>query len=188
MPAKELEEIAIFVDRRTVASLARDAGLPVEDDDPAAEAIPPNSSPLTTKNNLQMIGLAFHNHHDLYSKFPKAGGPAEATDTNKDGLSWRVQLLPYLDEGELYREFHLDEPWDSDHNRTLIERMPAVFAVDGVEEPGKTSIHVFTSQEALCQGNRMLKPMSPNDLRFRRKMPVKNDQYLAGFRGSFLTA
>lgn len=40
------------------------------------------------------------------------------------GLSWRVHLLPYLDQGQLYGEFHLDEPWSSKHNRVLIDRLP----------------------------------------------------------------
>ena len=44
-----------------------------------------------------------------------------------------MHLLPYLDVGvnaggnDLYKEFHLDEPWDSPHNKKLIERMPAVY-------------------------------------------------------------
>ena len=42
--------------------------------------------------------------------------------------SWRVALLPHLGEQELYKEFHLDEPWDGPHNKKLIERMPAIFA------------------------------------------------------------
>ena len=42
-------------------------------------------------------------------------------------LSWRVQILPYLDQQKLYAQFHLDEPWDSAHNRPLIDQMPAVF-------------------------------------------------------------
>jgi hypothetical protein len=42
-------------------------------------------------------------------------------------LSWRVYLLPYLGQEKLYKEFHLDEPWDSEHNKKLIVRMPAVF-------------------------------------------------------------
>ncbi len=48
---------------------------------------------------------------------------------DKDGhplLSWRVAILPYLGEGNLYKQFHLDEPWDSPHNRTLIAKMPKI--------------------------------------------------------------
>lgn len=99
---------------------------------------------LMYENNLKQIALAFHNHHDIHRRFSKAGGPAEATEAITDGLSWRVHLLPFLDEESLYNKFHLDEPWDSVHNKALIEHMPEVFQVDGVDEVGKTSIHVFT--------------------------------------------
>ena len=37
-------------------------------------------------------------------------------------LSWRVQILPYIEEQQLYQDFHLDEPWDSEHNIKLLEK------------------------------------------------------------------
>lgn len=49
---------------------------------------------------------------------------------DKDGkplLSWRVRMLPYLEGASLYEQFHLDEPWDSEHNKKLVEKMPEVF-------------------------------------------------------------
>ncbi len=99
-------------------------------------------------NNLRQIALAFHSYEATYRRFPKAGGPAEESDTVKDGLSWRVHLLPFLDQVGLYNEFKLDEPWDSEHNKALIEKMPDIFKADGVEDAGKTSIHVFTGEGA----------------------------------------
>ncbi len=77
-------------------------------------------------NNLKQIMLAMFNYLDASktSAFPPR------TSYSVDGkplLSWRVQLLPYLDQKELFKEFHLDEPWDSQHNRQLIERMPDVY-------------------------------------------------------------
>jgi prepilin-type processing-associated H-X9-DG protein len=39
-----------------------------------------------------------------------------------------VLILPFLEANDLYKEFHLDEPWDSPHNKALIPRMPDVFA------------------------------------------------------------
>ena len=54
-------------------------------------------------------------------------------------LSWRVHLLPALGFQELYDRFHLDEPWDSPHNKKLIEAMPDVFRSPGNPTPkGKT--------------------------------------------------
>jgi Protein of unknown function (DUF1559) len=75
-------------------------------------------------NNGKQIMLALHEYHDLHNNFPPA------FSTSKDGkplLSWRVLVLPFLEQKKLYDEFHLDEPWDSPHNRTLIPRMPEVF-------------------------------------------------------------
>jgi hypothetical protein len=42
-------------------------------------------------------------------------------------LSWRVALLPFVDEGELFKQFKLDEAWDSEHNRALLDRMPRIY-------------------------------------------------------------
>jgi hypothetical protein len=78
-----------------------------------------------TNDNLKQLGLAMHNYHDVYGGFP---APATLSPDGKKLLSWRVALLPYLDHGPLYKEFHLNEPWDSEHNRQLIARMPDVFA------------------------------------------------------------
>ena len=75
-------------------------------------------------NNLKTLGLAMHNYHSAHSAFPAA------YSTSKDGkplLSWRVQILPFLDEQKLYDEFHHDEPWDSPRNKALIAKMPKVY-------------------------------------------------------------
>jgi len=54
--------------------------------------------------------------------------PHTQTTMRTENLSWRVHILPYLDENRLYKQFHLDEPWDSDHNRPLAAKMPAIYA------------------------------------------------------------
>jgi hypothetical protein len=85
--------------------------------------------------NLKLIGLAIHNFEVANGRFP-------ADIRDEDGtplLSWRVRLLPFLEEVALFNEFHLDEPWDSPHNRPLLERMPAAFRdPDAEAEPGRT--------------------------------------------------
>src|SRR5262249_52947907 len=70
--------------------------------------------------------------------------PAAAI-VDKDGkplLSWRVAILPYLDEKELYEQFHLDEPWDSEHNRKLIDRMPAVYTNPELGALGQKTVYL----------------------------------------------
>ena len=75
-------------------------------------------------NNLKQIGLAMLNYENAFKHFP---APAIHSRDGKPLLSWRVAVLPYIEQDMLYHQFHLDEPWDSPHNRPLIEKMPAVF-------------------------------------------------------------
>ncbi len=91
-------------------------------------------------NNLKQIALALHNFHSTNNHFP-------ADIRGKDGkqlLSWRVQLLPFLEQQELFNALQREEPWDSPHNKALLERMPAVFAVPNSRgEPGMTFYRGF---------------------------------------------
>ena len=74
--------------------------------------------------NLTKIGLAMHDYHRASGTFPPA---FSKSPDGKPLLSWRVHILPFLGQKALYDEFHKDEPWDSEHNKTLISRMPAVY-------------------------------------------------------------
>ncbi len=90
-------------------------------------------------NHFKQIGILMHNHYDVHKKFPDTA----IRDANgKPLLSWRVQLLPFVGQRALYNEFHLDEPWDSEHNRKLIERMPDVYRLTTGLLPGKTCIQL----------------------------------------------
>jgi prepilin-type processing-associated H-X9-DG protein len=75
-------------------------------------------------NNLKQIALAMHNYHQSNNRFPRA---ASLSEHGKPLLSWRVAILPYMGYQELYNKFHLDEPWDSVHNKSLIKEMPPVY-------------------------------------------------------------
>lgn len=136
---RDVEEIAVLLDRKTLYSMARIS-------ESGGRSAP---DPARLKNNLKQVGLAMHNFYDVYKHFPDHDG---ATDENKGNLSWRVHLLPYLDQAQLYNEFKLDEPWDSDHNKALIEKMPDVFRSPDVEEKGKTSLHGIVGQNTLFSG------------------------------------
>ncbi len=83
---------------------------------------------MQSQNNMRQIELAIHNYESAYGSLPAR---ANVDPQGKPLLSWRVHILPFLDQQALYEEFHLDEPWDSDHNRQLIERMPTVYARPG---------------------------------------------------------
>jgi hypothetical protein len=76
------------------------------------------------RNNLKQIAMALHLYHDTYGSFP----PAYVADENGRPMhSWRVLILPFVEQKALYDEYRFDEPWDGPHNRTLADSMPSVY-------------------------------------------------------------
>ena len=157
--------------------------------------------------DLKNIGLALQNWHDRHMSFPAQASYAE------DGtplLSWRVHILPMLDQGKLYRQFHLDEPWDSEHNRKLVGRIPEVYrSPASTPADGLTCYLLPAGKGTICPGRRGV-PMKeikdgtsntiivvmvdnehavpwtkPQDLDFDPKQPARG---LASFFGCFPSA
>lgn len=91
-----------------------------------------------SRKNLERVAYAFHYYLDDHGHWP--------TDiAGKDGkplLSWRVAILPYLDQDFLYSQFKLDEPWDSEHNKKLLPHMPKALR-SPVQGDGPTSETYF---------------------------------------------
>jgi hypothetical protein len=78
---------------------------------------------------LSRLVLALRDFDDANGHLPHR---AIRSEEGTPLLSWRVAILPFIGQADLYKEFRLDESWDSDHNHALISSMPAVF---------KTEIH-----------------------------------------------
>jgi RNA polymerase sigma factor (sigma-70 family) len=98
-------------------------------------------------NNLKQIGLGLHNYHDTYKRLP---APAIYDKNGKALLSWRVAILPFVEQNELYRQIKLDEPWDSPHNQKLLKEMPSLYAPVGAARggPGMTYYQAFVGPHA----------------------------------------
>lgn len=92
---------------------------PVPKDKSVKEEPATDAQKKMAENSLKQIVIAIHSYHDANGIWPQ--------DT-AGGLSWRVHLLPYLEEEALYKKFDLNAGWDSDANKKLIEEMPKVFA------------------------------------------------------------
>ncbi len=112
----------------------------------AADEPPSWKEVVASRNNLKQIGLAHHAYHDVNN--------AMATDiVDKGGkplLSWRVQILRFIEEDDLHGAFKLDEPWDSENNKKLIEKLPKVYAPIRVKaKAGETFYQTFTGPDAL---------------------------------------
>ncbi|WP_164101983.1 DUF1559 family PulG-like putative transporter [Candidatus Laterigemmans baculatus] len=101
-------------------------------------------------DKFKQILLAMHNHHDVHGSFPVK---AEFRDEEgKPYLSWRVHLLPYLDEQELFEQFRLNEPWDSPHNSQLVAKMPEIYRSRLVTEPGETTFLAPVGEDTVFGG------------------------------------
>lgn len=105
-----------------------------------------------SRRKLMNLGLAMNNFAHTRGRYPAAA-------IRKDGkplLSWRVALLPFLEQQALYNKFHLNEPWDSPHNKALLDQMPDVYApVTPAEQESKhsTTYQVFAGPGALFGGD-----------------------------------
>jgi hypothetical protein len=99
---------------------------PLVEGDPPGENKAADAQQLVRSfNNLKQIGLALHNFHDVHNHLP----PAFVTGPdNRPWHSWRVLLLPYLDQAALYTRYKFDEPWDGPNNSKLLDEMPSVYS------------------------------------------------------------
>jgi hypothetical protein len=108
------------------------------------------------------MGMAMHNYYDKYHHFPPA---AVCSPDGKPLLSWRVLLLPFIEEDGLYKQFKLDEPWDSPHNIQLVPRMPVIYGPyrNTPTSDGMTYFRVFVGPGAAFEGTTGLTPADFKD-------------------------
>jgi prepilin-type processing-associated H-X9-DG protein len=161
-------------------------------------------------NNLKQITLALLNYESAYGAFP----PRAIQDPRgRPLLSWRVAILPFLEEKhDLYDKFHLDEPWDSPHNRSLIDEMPSgyycpgqtdwarnltiyqVLDGPGVFLDGKRPTRISEISDGLAQtiavveGRVAVPWTSPQDVSFRPDEPFRpwEATHPGGFNATFV--
>ena len=106
------------------------------------------------QNKMRQIALAMLNSESAKRSFP-AYAIFDADE--KPLLSWRVQILPYLEQKELYEKFKLDQPWDSPHNIELVNQMPPIFAdpsldLEELNRAGKTRFAVPFGESCIFSG------------------------------------
>lgn len=116
---------------------------------PAVQAAREAARRTQAANDIKQINLSFHNYHDVNKRFP-----AQAIMDKKGNklLSWRVEVLPYIGEQELYDQFKKDEPWDSDHNIKLLDRMPMIYRNPSSAEETATNFLAVTGEGTAFDG------------------------------------
>ena len=142
----------------------------------------PSGRKVIDQNNLKMLALAFHNYSDA-NRFLPSSSTAE-DGTGRPMHSWRVALLPYMEQTELYEKIRRDEPWDSEYNKQFHTQMPdgfrSPYLTDEQSRQGLTSYVAIvgtlrdgqpgmdTSQPAIGVGS----SPNPNPLFTRSYIPV----------------
>jgi hypothetical protein len=159
---KEVQEAAPAIDRALsqLVTTAEEDRVTVRLKGSLAEAVAPVVRAVRERerrdrprNQLVQILLALHNSADVNGgRLPAAASYDKA---GKPLLSWRVHILPYIEQQNLYQQFHLDEPWDSEHNKKLIAKMPAPYRFSPNAElaaAGKTTLLLPRGKGTLFAG------------------------------------
>jgi len=109
--------------------------------------------------------VAFQSYVEQYNYLPPSPklAPRHWGKDGRPNLSWRVHLLPFLDENDkqLYAQFHHDEPWDSPHNQALLPKMPMAYKT--TSGPTKTSLMLLIGNGAAYEEDG--KGPSPSDFK-----------------------
>ena len=121
---------------------------------PAVQKVREAAQRTSSINNLKQIALAMHNYNSTFGAFPAAAICDKKT--GKPLLSWRVAILQYIEEEALYKQFKMDEPWDSEHNLKLAKNMPKIYFHPKANKPGddKTHYRLFYGKGAAFELNK----------------------------------
>jgi len=137
----------------TPAMIGMVAGLTV----PAVAKARESARETMSMNNMRQLGIAAMQYESEKGHLPPR---AIRSADGKPLLSWRVAILPYIEQQALYEQFHLDEPWDSDHNIRLVNSMPSIFIHPSQEilvPQGRTIYHIPRGEGTLYATDGKLK-------------------------------
>ena len=124
---------------------------------PAVQAAREAARRTQCNNNLKQIAIAFQNYNDTYGTFPPAYIPDE---DGKPMHSWRVLILPFIEQQGLHQRYDFDEPWDSPNNRAVTDvHIPAFTCPSSPTSTGsaETNYMVITGPGTVFDGAKAAK-------------------------------
>ena len=104
------------------------------------------------QNNLKQIALALHMYNTAHGALP----PAYTVDAYGKPLhSWRTLILPYLEEGQLYKAIDLTKPWDDPANDQARHTQVLAYCCPSTDcAPNQTTYLALVGPEACFQASR----------------------------------
>jgi prepilin-type N-terminal cleavage/methylation domain-containing protein/prepilin-type processing-associated H-X9-DG protein len=122
---------------------------------PAVQKVREAAARMSCQNNLKQLGLALHNYHDAYNKFPPGrkslgnaegyGQPTYSSDPIIQNVHGLVYLLPYIEQGNIYQRFNLMAAFGN-----LYSSQPPL------KMPGPSPSSVLATPDAVASGNAAL--------------------------------
>ena len=118
---------------------------------PSVQAVRVSPRWLSCLNNMRQCMLAILNYESANGRFP----PAWQVDDNGVPMhSWRVLILPFIEEGALYSQYRFDEPWDGPNNSKLANQMPRIYQCPSVpNSTSQTTYKLVSDPEAFFNGS-----------------------------------
>lgn len=118
---------------------------------PMLEAAQAAAEQAQQRNQMKMIGLGLHNFYEVYQRLAPMHPTRLSDEDGKLLVSWRVHLLPFVDDVSLHDQFNVEEAWDSDQNKPLAAETPGAFRSKD-SKPGTTRFLTFTGENTLYPG------------------------------------
>ncbi len=97
---------------------------------------------MTASNNTKILALGLHNYHDTFQVFP-----GDVGHERRLAWSWRIQILPYVEQNAIYAKLDMKKPWDDPANLKVLQaaEMPKIFEIPGRPAPkGHTYFRIFS--------------------------------------------
>lgn len=120
-------------------------------------------------NDCKQITIGFHAYASAHGGFPTNSYSADG----KPLLSWRVHILPYIEQNDLYRKFNFNEPWDGPTNKPLLQRMPRIYA-SVAEQNGSTTNATRTYYRGFSNPGALFARNDPPKLQGRKGFELDN--------------
>lgn len=140
---------------------------------PTFKGIKERRDAINCMSNLQRIAIALNAYASDHGTYPT---PVVTDAAGKPLYSWRVLLLPYLDEVNLYASFKLNEPWDSINNAPLVAMCPAVYiSPASLGNTSQSSYVLITGPGTIFPSTGPLKPAQISDGQSQTLLVVETD-------------
>jgi hypothetical protein len=112
--------------------------------------------------NLEQIASALNAYAADYGTYPL---PIVRDANGRAMHSWRVAILPYLNEHDLYKQYDFNKPWDDPENLVVAESAPRVYTGtnQGVWTGAQCYYHLVTGDRTIFPKSGPLSPKRIND-------------------------